>query len=66
MIDFNINLNLKKFIYLESFSGIYFKFGLTAGLFAGSIYAYCRSYARLTGLSISTPKYVPDEPLTVK
>ena len=43
--------------FLESFSGVYFKFGLATGLFAGAVYAYCRSYTRLTGIFIATPKY---------
>ena len=44
-------------VFLESFSGVYFKFGLATGLFAGAVYAYCRSYTRLTGIFIATPKY---------
>lgn len=43
------------FNLLGSFSNLYFKFGLGTGLFAGAAYAYCRSWARLTGLSIPTP-----------
>lgn len=46
------------FFILDSFSSFYFKFGLGTGLIAGSVYAYVRSWARLRGLSIPTPKAI--------